>query len=59
MNQRNDFLNKLITEIIKNHDIICIEDLHTKGMLRNHKLAKSMSDVWWSSFVIKLQYKAD
>ncbi|WP_232752810.1 transposase [Macrococcoides caseolyticum] len=40
MNQRNDFLNKLITEIIKNHDIICIEDLNTKGMLRNHKLAK-------------------
>ncbi|WP_156962285.1 transposase, partial [Staphylococcus microti] len=36
MNQRTDFLNKLSTEIIKNHDIICIEDLNTKGMLRNH-----------------------
>lgn len=59
MNQREDFLNKVSTEIIKNHDIICIEDLNTKGMLRNRKLAKSISDVSWSSFVTKLQYKAD
>ncbi|MGL9942416.1 MULTISPECIES: IS200/IS605 family element RNA-guided endonuclease TnpB [Enterococcus] len=59
MNQRTDFLNKLSTEIIKNHDIICIEDLNTKGMLRNHKLAKSISDVSWSSIVTKLQYKAE
>ncbi|MBM7541040.1 IS200/IS605 family element RNA-guided endonuclease TnpB [Amphibacillus cookii] len=59
MNQRADFLNKLSTDIIKNHDVICIEDLHIKGILRNHKLAKSISDVSWSSLVTKLQYKAD
>lgn len=40
MNQRTDFLNKLNIKMIKKHDIICMEILNTKGLLRNHKLAK-------------------
>ncbi|WP_145453380.1 transposase, partial [Staphylococcus epidermidis] len=34
MNQRTDFLNKLSTDVIKNHDTICMEDLNTKGMMK-------------------------
>ncbi|HBF6529786.1 TPA: transposase, partial [Clostridioides difficile] len=58
-NQRNDFLQKLSTKLIKENDIICIEDLQVKNMIRNCKLSRLISDVSWSEFIRQLEYKAN
>lgn len=58
-NRRKDYLHKLTTGLVRANDIICIEDLSVRGMLKNHSLAKSISDC--SFFMIRsmLSYKCD
>ena len=58
-NQRNDFLHKLSNRLVRDNQAVIIEDLHIKGMIKNHCLAQAISDVSWSKFFEYLAYKAE
>jgi len=58
-NVRQDFLHKLSRKLVDDNQVIVVESLHVKGMVRNHKLSKAISDVGWRMFVNFLGYKLD
>jgi putative transposase len=58
-NSRKDFAHKVSTAIVKNHDVIAVEDLNIRGMVKNRYLSRAISDVGWGMFLDMLKYKAE
>ncbi|MEC4884533.1 MAG: RNA-guided endonuclease TnpB family protein [Scytonema sp. PMC 1070.18] len=56
-NSRQDFLQKLSTKLVNENQVVVVENLNTKGMIRNHNLAKAISDAGWGMFTNFLDYK--
>jgi putative transposase len=56
-NSRQDFLQKLSTKLVNENQVVVVENLNTKGMVRNHNLAKAISDAGWGMFTNFLDYK--
>ena len=58
-NSRNDYLHKITKMLVDNYWLIVLEKLNVRWMVKNHHLAKSISDVAWGRLLILLQYKAE
>ncbi len=57
VNRRKHFLHQVSNQLVKTHDRLVIEDLHTAGMLSNHRLARAISDAGWAQLARQLHYK--